>query len=928
MQIAGENPDIILLTEVIPKAQRTPIPLALLSIPNYHIYTSFDPSLSNLGPSGSRGISVYVRNSLLSSIVQIYGAGTIEHLWIQVRLHRRDSLLIGCFYRSPSSDGFQSMSDFRLILSQASRLSHSHFLVVGDFNFPQIDWLGEFSTAPTGHPSHALIEVMHDFFLHQHVLDPTRYIHGQNANILDLIFTDEEGLVSSLQYLPGLGQSDHLLLKFRLNCYTIRSENRSTKPDFNRADFERLNMMMNRIDWSSLDGLSMEESYHFFMNHLNSSMDVCIPQARIRNNRKNIYMTSAALNLKQRKNALARTYYSTRDVIDHARLKTAQNELRALTRKLQRDFELNLARNIKTRPKAFWNYANSRLNTRSKMADLRKVDGDLETDSVEKAKILNCFFSSVFTVEDTSDIPAFEVRYIGPLLEDIHFSNLTVFSKLASLKITSSPGPDLLHSRILHDAAESLCVPLAKLFRKSLDTSTIPDEWKLASVIPIFKKGDKHSPNNYRPVSLTSISCKVLESIVKDALLDHLNSNHLLSSHQHGFRPKRSCDSQMLETLEDWTKILEGNAPVDAIYLDFRKAFDAVPHERLLHKLKGYGVGGKLLSWIRAFLSNRQQRVVVEGSASDWIDVTSGVPQGSVLGPLLFIVYINDLPDCVQSQVKIFADDTKLYAKVDQVSSIELLQADIDQVKAWSSDWLMPFNQDKCVVLHIGNNNPLHRYQISDTSLEATDTERDLGVIVDSDLKFRQQAATSVSKANRVLGVIRKAFANIDTSTIPVLYKTLVRPLLEYGNACWGPFNRADQILVERVQRRATRMISTLRGLSYPERLRVLRLPSLYYRRRRGDMVKVFRLLHGLIDQSSSQFFQLDRGSRTRGHPWKLVKPNALSRPRRTFFGVRIVNDWNALPLSVVSASTLDQFKAKLDRHWASNMYDVPECPV
>ena len=178
-----------------------------------------------------------------------------------------------------------------------------------------------------------------------------------------------------------------------------------------------------------------------------------------------------------------------------------------------------------------------------------------------------------------------------------------------------------------------------------------------------------------------------------------------------------------------------------------------------------------------------------------------------------------------------------------------------------------------------------------------------------------------------MLAVIRKSFVNIDTFTLPLLYKTLVRPLLEYGNTCWGPFNRADQILLERVQRRATRMIHTLRGLRYTERLRALKLPSLYYRRRRGDMVKVYQLLHGAIDQSPSQFFDLDRGSRTRGHQWKLAKPDAVSRSRCSVFGVRVVNDWNALPVPVVSACSVNQFKSRLDAHWAPTMYQVPECP-
>ena len=305
--------------------------------------------------------------------------------------------------------------------------------------------------------------------------------------------------------------------------------------------------------------------------------------------------------------------------------------------------------------------------------------------------------------------------------------------------------------------------------------------------------------------------------------------------------------------------------------------------------------------------------------------MTSGVPQGSVLGPLLFLIFINDLPNNVQSGIKIFADDTKIYNKASHPISVQSLQEDIDRVYKWSEEWQLRFNVEKCSVLHIGSNNRHQCYTMGGVALNRSETERDLGVLVDDNLKFREQASSATSKATRVLAVIRKSFAHIDMFTLPLLYKALVRPLLEYGNSTWGPFNRADEQALEKVQRRATRLVSSLRGQPYPQRLRALRLPSLYYRRRRGDMIRVYQLLHGMIDQDPAQFLSLANSSRTRGHQWKLVKPSATSRVRRAAFSCRVVNDWNSLPATVVAACSLDQFKARLDSHWTDCMYDIPD---
>ena len=437
---------------------------------------------------------------------------------------------------------------------------------------------------------------------------------------------------------------------------------------------------------------------------------------------------------------------------------------------------------------------------------------------------------------------------------------------------------------------------------------------KKANITPIHKKGPKHQVANYHPISLTSILCKIMEKITRDALVEHMEDNEFFTAHQHGFRKGRSCATQLIEVLEEWTDNLDKHNSIDAIYLDFQKAFDTVPHKRLIYKLKSYGVAGNVLGWIENFLQDRKQRVVLNGSNSKWSPVTSGIPQGSVLGPVLFTIYINDLPDLVQNMAKLFADDTKLYAIVNDIEEQTRLQEDIDKLLDWSQKWLLTFNKSKCKHVHFGPETN-SSYNMAGDEITKSTEEKDLGITIDNKLKFQQHISIQVKKANQKLGIIYRSFSHMDKEMFLVLYKSLVRPHLEYGSTVWSVICKKDAIIIENVQRRATKMLPSIQNLSYTERLRYLGLPTLQYRRIRADLVEVYKIINNVDKIDSSKLFPRPV-TVTRGHKHKIFKKHCRTNIRKFSFSQRVVDYWNNLPSEVVEARTVNSFKSRLNDHW------------
>ena len=569
---------------------------------------------------------------------------------------------------------------------------------------------------------------------------------------------------------------------------------------------------------------------------------------------------------------------------------------------------------------------NSKLKPKENVSSLIKDDGSLTQDDSEKAEVLNNFFSSVFTEEDKSDVPDF-VTNQEDFISELNVSREEIIKKLKSLKPDKSPGPDGLHPRVLRELSEEIADPLEIIFNKSMGTGKLPNRWKLAEVRPIFKKGDKTEPGNYRPVSLTSIVCKVYEGFIRDKLFEHLTTNGLLSEEQYGFCGGRSCTTQLLNTLNDWLYYLDNHIPVDAVYLDFRKAFDTVPHERLLKKLYGYGIRGHLLQWLRDFLSNRYQYVSINENKSCLSEVSSGVPQGSVLGPTLFIYFINDLPDVISTFLKIFADDTKAYQPIRSIIDKDKLQNTINKLYEWSEKWLLKFNGSKCKVLHLGKNNPHYEYTIQEgditKTLEVTNSEKDLGVFMDPLLSFDNHITNVIKKARRLTGLIVRSITYKSKDIMVPLFKTLVRPHLEYAQAVWSPYKRKYINQIESVQRHFTKYIIGMYNLSYEDRMKSLQLPSLEFRRLRGDLIETYKICHNLYDPVTTNTLLKFNVSNTRSHNFKLLKPRVNSTQFLQFFTNRVINVWNNLPQDTVNAGSVNIFKNCVDKFFKELMYST-----
>lgn len=852
------------------------------------------------------GVALYVRETYTSSEIQVSENGSpVETVWVRIQGEKnRKDTIVGVYYRPPG----QTEDIDELFLQQMTMVSNKHDTVImGDFNYPDICWE---SLSGKTHGSTKFLSSLADNFICQKVEKKTR-----GSAILDLILTNKEEMVEEVRVAGTLGCSDHAIIEFYITKGGRPEKTQTSRLDFRRADFDGLRRRVGSIHWLEvLKDRNVQEGWEILQSEILEAQSSTIPKRgkHGKHLRRPLWSNPNLNNLLKRKKTLFMKW--KKGDISKQEYKAVCSNCRASVRKAKAKYELSIARNVKSNNKRFWGYVKRKRKAKDAIGVLQRENGELIKNNTEKAELLNTYFASVFSEKGHTTTAGLHSAIEGTNEPKHLIDREKVRELLANLNEFKSPGPDELHPRVLKELAEVIAEPLAVIFEKSWTTGEVPVEWRRANVVPIFKKGNKVEPGNYRPVSLTSIPGKLLEQVIKQHVCQHLDENAVINQSQHGFVTNKSCQTNLNSFYDRITKWVDQGNAVDVVYLDFSKAFDKVSHSILIEKMVKYGVDKRTVRWIQNWLSDRTQRVVINGCTSNWKNVSSGVPQGSVLGPVLFNVFINDLDEGIEGKLIKFADDTKLGDVANTKQDRDRIQKDLDKLQQWAETNRMVFNREKCKILHLGKNNENSTYKMGGICLSSSTGEKDLGVLVDHRLNMSQQCEAAARRANTVLGCIKRSIESRSREVIIPLYSTLVRPHLEYCVQFWGPQFKKDIDKLERVQKRVTRMVSGLETMSYEERLKDLGMFSLQKRRLRGDLIAVYKYLRGCHRAEGSELFSLAHG-RTRNNGLKLQGSRFRLDIRKNFLTVRVINRWNSLPREVVSSPSLEVFKQKLDSH-------------
>jgi hypothetical protein len=899
------DPDVIILTET-----------KLDSTINYTEFLpkNYKGDIRKDRVKGGGGVMIAYKTHLVAVEVELPNVEA-ETIWARIVQHDGSSILVGAYYRTPSDRTTCTIEVLDSVLNDFDE--RSPIILGGDFNAGDIDW--EHNSVAAGSDRKALceklIEVLENHDLEQLQREPTR-----NNAVLDLYCTNRPNLVKCISTVPGISDHDIVVvdsdIKAQINKKPKRQVHQWSKANWDLLREDSLKFQESFLkDYQNHD---IDTNYNKFCKHVEDITKQHVPTKPSSSSKKIPWLTPHLKRLTRKKQRLYNRAKKSHKDLHWAQYKSLKSALTKALRKARWDYingilQLGLDEG-NTKP--FWRYVYSQKNDRSGVAPLRE-DGRLHSDGQRKATILNKQFVSVFT----RDKPGCETTLSGPSyppIKTLEINTKGVHKLLAGINPSKAAGPDQVPCRILKELASELAPILSAIFNQSLNDGTLPKHWLDAHVAPVFKKGQSCLPENYRPVSLTCVTCKLLEHIICTHIRGHMDMYGILSPFQHGFRTRHSCETQLLVTLNDLFVSRDKGTQIDCAVLDFSKAFDKVPHKRLVSKLRLYGIDDPVRRWIQAFLTGRTQCVRVDGEFSSSSDVTSGVPQGTVLGPLLFLIFINDLPTVLNSDTKcrLFADDCLIYRQIHSISDQIKLQNDLDSLLEWSHTWGMHFNAKKCNIMSVARTTPLSKfYQLGDSVLDHVDMCTYLGINISNNMSWSRHINQVVKKANSRLGFLRRNLRGCPLKLKRTAFVTLVRSQVEYGSTVWDPHLVKDREALERVQRKAARWVAN--NYSYRSSvtsiLRDLGLEPLEDRRKNARLTMMYKIVHDIVAVSPTDIGLQLADTRTRAsHRYKFRHLGAKTTEHLNSFSVKTIKDWNNLPACMAEAGTLDIFKCQL----------------
>ena len=918
---------------------------AEVNIPNYNILRADRPTSKRKG-----GVAIYSHHSFSLEETQTFSNSYCE---LAMAYNKMNNLIIVAVYRPPDTPNEKFRECLDKIKLYKEKYETSVILILGDVNLKYIDWEREIIRTPDTikqnitpserTASEMLLDFVNEELLVQLVSENTR----KGKSLLDIILTNDEDIIYNTKVEKTNLDTDHdmitcdILLK-STGTISDNSEQDSDKKlldklNFNKADWEPIREELSTVNWEeTLTGeMSVADMYNKFEEIIYKSSEKHTPVRTEREQsckipRNRLVLIRKRKRINSRINFLkyiSRPANSCKKIekLNKKKSEVEQN-IKYLLKVELANKELDAISKMKINPKFFYQFVKKNLKTESKIGPMQDSEGTLHTDSKKKANLLQKQYCKAFSNPKKANLKKDFNTLCNEIIRDIEITVKDVTDAIKEIPTHASPGPDKLPAIVLKECADQLSKAIVIIWRKSLDTGDIPDILKLQTIIPLFKKGSKTLPENYRPVSLTSHLTKLFERILRRKLIHHIERNNLLSNNQHAFRTGRSCISQLLQHIEYLLETLEQKYNIDVIYLDFCKAFDKVDHNILMKKVKQFGIEGKIYTWIESFLNNRYQQVIVDGILSKKEQVISGVPQGTVLGPLLFLIYINDLePELQKSILRIFADDSKIVKPIWNQKDHDELQEELNVAMKWADRNNMELNHKKFQLIQYGKEEHLKTpYETGLATINGESDIKDLGVYLSADLSWETQITQAIKMGRKFMGWILRSFVTRIPEVILFLYKSYVLPRLEYAALLWSPYQQKNIVKIEAIQRSITARIEELKNFNYHQRLRKLKLFSLQRRRERYTAIYMYKLSSGIVPNNLNlQFYTTRRGERKCHAPRLNAQNTHHSTLRHNYFTSTGPSLFNLLPAKIKEAETLESFKSQLDRF----LWTIPDLP-
>ena len=740
-------------------------------------------------------------------------------------------------------------------------------IVLGDYNLPHLNWISESDfggliPCNVSSESESLItEAASGLGLHQ-----MNHIANRNNRILDLAFVSDPNYVELIDCALPLLKPDHYHTPFVI-LLDVSTETSGMTADEYYFDFPLCETIpitdaLNNVDWTNrFDGRSVDDATDTFYNILFDIIRELVPVKKRKHKITSCqpWWNGDLRNCHNRLRKARKRFFRHRSDDNKTKLRELETHFNSLNDVYFRAYTARLELNLKNDPQSFWSFIKQRKQPNGLPASVFYKDNQAST-ATDTANLFSSFFQSLLS----NILPPLSEPYLNGLqvynvdLPCLTFSHQDILSKLQNIDTTKGAGPDLLPPSFIQRFAASFSVPATILFNRSLAEGCFPTAWKSASIIPIHKSGNTHNVENYRGVSLLSCFPKIFERLLHDVVYSSLHS--MISPYQHGFIRKRSTTTNLLDFVSTVIEHISKRLQIDAVYVDFSKAFDKVPHQLAIEKFKRMGLPGWLTKWLESYLTGRNAHVRIGETRSTPFNITSGVPQGSILGPLIFVLFVNDICDTLSSPKLLFADDLKFYRIIKSLPDCSALQEDINVLLTWCHLNGMEINIKKCCCITFTRKTKplLFNYKITTQFLQKVTTVKDLGVYLDNKLTFAEHVSVTTSKAFVVLGFIRRnTQAFEDIYCLKSLYCSLVRSIVEYGALVWAPHFTVHIDRIERIQksfiRYALRQLpwnQPMDATPYVQKCQLINLPTLSTRRALLQRIFIYDLLNNNIDCS------------------------------------------------------------------------------